>query len=338
MERPTTPNQSAIAPDVRAWLSVFPATRHWLVVPHARPDADTLGSAFAMAALLRQLGCQAQVVCADPVVPRFDFLPGAESVQVGAPSADWPLDSGLVTLDAAEWDRLGLLATTLAQYEPRVNIDHHISNQRFGTHNWIDVPSAATGEMVALLYAHFGLPLDADAATCLYAALVTDTGRFRYTATTPRTLEVASRLLESGAAAEALMGALYERRRPGELWLCGRALSRLTLEAGGRVAWTSLALADFVETRAGDEEAEGIVEQLRELEGVEIFYILREVAENSVRVSLRAKPGHDVNAVARHFGGGGHLLASGCTIVGGLPEAERALREVVLEHLDREGP
>ncbi|MNL51691.1 Bifunctional oligoribonuclease and PAP phosphatase NrnA [compost metagenome] len=117
----------------------------------------------------------------------------------------------------------------------------------------------------------------------------------------------------------------------------GQALADVRLEAGGRVAWTSISQADFARAGATEDEAEGIVEVFRSIAGVEVFYILRESAEGHVRVSLRAKHDVDVNAMARHFGGGGHLQASGCVIRLSLPEAERQLRDVVLAHLDGAG-
>ncbi|HEY9721849.1 MAG TPA: DHH family phosphoesterase, partial [Oscillatoriaceae cyanobacterium] len=201
MSAPATRADAGFAQEVSseaaAWLGIFREVGAWLVVPHMSPDADTLGSALGMAALLRRLGRRVAVACADSVA-RYDYLPGADQVLVGRLPEDWPADAGVVTLDAAEFDRLGCMGPLIADMRPFVNIDHHISNQRFGSHNWIDVASAATGEMVALLYDYFGVPLEREAATDLYAAIVTDTGFFRYPATTARTLEVASALVATG--------------------------------------------------------------------------------------------------------------------------------------------
>lgn len=335
MKAPETKASAGLAQQIdreaAAWLSIFREVRAWLVVPHRSPDADTLGSALGLAALLERLGARVAVACADSVA-RYDYLPGADKVLTGKLPEDWPADAGVVTLDAAEFDRLGAMGPLIANMRPFVNIDHHISNQRFGSLNWIDVASAATGEMVYLLYAHFGVPIDRDAATDLYAALVTDTGFFRYPATTPRTLEVAAALVAAGVDFSSLISAIYERRSAAAVRLMGLALAGLRLEAGGRVAWTSVSTSMFAAAEAGDDDAEGIVDQLRTIAGVEVFYILREHADG-VRVSLRAKGHHNVDAIARHFGGGGHLLASGCVINRPLDEAERQLREVVLAHL-----
>lgn len=323
-----------IAPEARAWFPLFQEVKTWVVCPHMKPDADTLGSSLGMARLLRALGCRATVACADPVVDRFGFMPGASEVLVGRLPEDLPEDFGVVTLDAAELDRLGSMATLVGGVRPLVNLDHHISNQRFGTHNWIDLPSAATGELVVMLYDHFGVPLDQEAAIPLYAALITDTGFFRYPATTDRTLALAGELVKTGFDFSAVISAIYERQTPGSIRLMGKALADMHLEADGRVAWTSISQADFAQAGATEDEAEGIVEVFRAIAGVEVLYILRESADGGIRVSLRAKGDHDVNAVARHFGGGGHLQAAGCVIRAPLGEAERQLRQVVLNHLN----
>lgn len=319
--------------EAKGWFSLFTDVPAWIVVPHMKPDADTLGSALGMAHLLRQLGSRAVVVCADPVLPRYKFLPGAEDVLVNRLPADWPERSGVVTLDAAELDRLGSMVSLVSGFEPFVNLDHHISNQRFGTHNWIDLKSAATGELVYLLYDHFGVPLDQTAAANLYAALITDTGLFRYPATTERTLEIAASLIRTGIDFAGLIEAIYEQQPPGAIRLMGLALSELRIDGDGRVAWLSIPRRMFEAAGAEEDDAEGIVEKLREIAGVQVLYILRESKDGAVRVSLRSKGEFDVNAVARHFGGGGHLKAAGCVIGAPLPEAEARLRQVVLEHL-----
>jgi phosphoesterase RecJ-like protein len=319
--------------DVLSWLPLFASVKSWLVVPHMNPDADTLGSSLALASLIERLGGRSAVVCADPVSKKLAFLPGASQVLVNTLPADWPQDSGVVTLDAAECDRLGCLVPVLKPYAPFVNVDHHVSNTRFGSHNWVDTASAATGEVVYLLYDFFGLKPDKDAATNLYAAIVTDTGFFRYASTTERTLAIASELLKLGINFRGVIEGIYEQVKPSSLRLLGLALANLKMAADGQVAWVSLSRAMFEAAGALEEEAEPIVDQLRELAGVSIFYTLRQSADHSVRVSLRSKGPYDVNSVAQRFGGGGHLQAAGCLLQDTLENAEARLLETVLEHL-----
>jgi phosphoesterase RecJ-like protein len=324
---------AGIEPDARAWLDCFREVDAWLVCPHMKPDADTLGSSLGMARLLRRMGRQVWVACADPVMDRFGFMPGAEDVLVGAPPRDLPANCGVVTLDAADFDRLGALGPQIQHMRPFVNLDHHISNKRFGSHNWIDLASAATGELVYLLYDHFGVPLDQEAASALYAALVTDTGFFRYPATTPRTLAIASELVATGIDFPGILGAIYERQTVGAVRLAGLALAGMHLDADGRVAWTSIPLSMFAAAGATEDDAEGIIEEMRKIEGVQVLFILRESIEGNIRVSLRGKRDVDVNAIAQEFGGGGHVLAAGCVLHGPLETAEQALLAAVIRHL-----
>lgn len=326
---------AGVPADARGWLGLFTDVDAWLVCPHMSPDADTLGSALAMARLLRGLGKRAWVACADPVQGRYGFLAGASEVAIGRLPDDLPANAGVVTLDAADFGRLGAMGPLVEHIRPFVNLDHHVSNSRFGTHNWVDTTSAATGELVYMLYDYFGVPLDGDAATALYAALVTDTGFFRYPATTPRTLAMASELIAAGVNFTAVLEAIYERQSPGAVRLAGLALARMQLEAGGRVAWTSISRELFEQAGATEDDAEGIVDELRKIEGVEVIYILRESTDDRVRVSVRSKHGIDVNEVAKRFGGGGHRLASGCLMHGPLADAEAQLRAAVLEALER---
>ena len=311
--------------DAKAWLPMLRTAPAWIVCPHMGPDADTLGSSLALARLIRALGGRAVVACADPTAARFDYLPGADEVWVNSLPDDMPADAGVICLDAADYERLGTMRALIGERRPLVNVDHHVSNRGWGSHNLIDLHAAATGEIVFLLFDHFGVPVDGASATCLWAALVTDTGSFRYPATTHRTLAIAAELLAAGVDAPGLGAAIYERRSPGSVRLLGLALSGLQLGAEGRLAWATVPLSMFAQAGATEEEADGIVEKLREVAGVEALFVARESADGTVRVSLRSKGAIDVNAVARRFGGGGHVQAAGCTIAQPLAEAEAAL-------------
>lgn len=319
--------------DVRTWLPLLGTTPAWVVVPHMGPDADTLGSSLALAGLLRKLGRPAWVACQDDVASRYDYLPGAADVLVNALPADMPPGTGAIACDAATFDRLGTMAARIGAMRPLVNVDHHISNTNWGSHNLIDVAAAATGEVVFLLYDWFGVPLDHDAATCLYAALVTDTGSFRFPATTHRTMAVASALLATDIDAPAIGAAIYERRTPGAVRLLGLALASLRLGAEGRLAWVTVPLSMFAQAGAGEDEADAIAEKLREVAGVEALFVARESRDGTVRVSLRSKGHLDVNRIAQACGGGGHVQAAGCTIARPLAEVEAELVAALEEAL-----
>jgi phosphoesterase RecJ-like protein len=311
--------------DVRGWLPILHEAPAWVVVPHLGPDADTLGSSLAMAGLLRALGKPAWVACQDAVAGRYDYLPGAADVVVNALPADLPAGAGAIACDAATFDRLGAMGPLIADRRPLVNIDHHVSNPGWGSHNLVDAASAATGEVVYMLYDHFGVPVDRDAAVCLYAALVTDTGGFRFPATTRRTMAVAAELLATGIDAPAIGAAIYERRSAASLRLLGLALASLRVGAAGRLAWITVPLSMFEQAGAREDEADPIAEKLREIAGVECLFVARESRDGGVRVSLRSKGRVDVNRIAQTCRGGGHVQAAGCTIYRPLAEVEAHL-------------
>lgn len=319
--------------DVQAWLPLLKETPGWVVVPHMGPDADTLGSSLALARLLRALGRPAWVACQDDVAARYDYLPGAADVLVDALPADLPAGAGAICCDAATFDRLGTMGPRIAQMRPLVNVDHHVSNPRWGSHNLVDEAAAATGEVVFLLYDWFGVPLDREGATCLYAALVTDTGSFRYPATTHRTMAVASEILRADIDAPAIGAAIYERRSPGAIRLLGLALASMKLGAGGKLAWVTVPLTMFEQAGAGEDEADAIAEKLREVAGVEALFVARESRDGAVRVSLRSKGHVDVNQIARRCEGGGHVQAAGCTIARPLASVEAELVAALEEAL-----
>lgn len=304
-----------------ACLQVLADTPRWLVCPHQAPDADSLGSSLALARLIEAMGGEAHVVSPEKL-DRFDYMPDVARVQAEPPEG-W--DGGMVALDAADVSRLGSLASLATAAHPRLNIDHHVSNTHWGTHNLVDLTAAATGEIVHTLFSLRAVPLDAVTAPCLYAALLTDTGGFRYPSTTARTMAVAADLLASGIDAPGLAAAIYERRSVAAVRLTGEATAGMRLSPDGRLAWSLVTAAMFSRTGASEDEADGIVERLREVAGVELLFVARDSRDGGIRVSLRSKGRVDVNALAAGFGGGGHRQASGFTATGSLEELEARL-------------
>lgn len=286
--------------------------RRWIVASHMNPDGDTLGSAIALKQLLRALGHEVRHFCPDPTPRAYDFLSGAGEVETSLPTGEgW----GLATLDAAELGRFGdRWVERLGAFDPLVVIDHHISNKAFGTHNLILPQDAATGEVVFRLFEHFDADIDDVAANALYAAIVTDTGSFRYDGTSPLTHRIAARLVECGVRPGWINQQLFERITPTTMRLQSMALAQAQFTADGRIAFTYVSRPMLSEARATDEECEGIVERLRSIDGVDTAIFVRELADGRLKASLRSKGLVDVNAVAGKFGGGGHVRASGCTL------------------------
>lgn len=304
---------SALIPE----LDVLKGPRSWIVASHLSPDGDTLGSAIAMKELLRGFGATVVHVCPDPVPGRYAFFAGSEEVVTELPAdlSGW----GLVTCDAAELSRFGEWAERFAAMPLRVNVDHHVSNPGFGSINVVLTDAAATGEVVYRLYEHFGATPNLAAAQAMYAAIVTDTGGFAYEATTAETHRIAGELIARGVSPAWMTQQLFEQVPLSELQIKSRALAQMQRSADGKVVWTVVTQAMLDETGADESQLDGLAEQMRSLQGVDISFYLRETARG-LKLSLRGKYS-DVNRVASQFGGGGHRRAAGATLPGPIDSA-----------------
>ena len=299
------------------------AGRNFLITGHRNPDGDALGSAIALQRLIRKLGKEAKVVVRDGFAAPLKNIPGANEVVVSdALPSDYPKAyDALFAMECPEVHRTGYDVLP----GPVVNIDHHLGNEMYGEINFLDIEAPSVGEMVLQLNRHhLKLPLDKETATAMYVSLATDTGFFRYHNTTLRTFQAAEELVRAGAVPGDVSLWINESNSRGSIKLLGLCLTTLELHAGGKVATTELPKRFFAEAGASPEDTEGIVNYGRSIEGVLVSALLKE-SDNATRVSLRAKPGVDVQQIAAMFGGGGHKAASGCTIPLPLPEAKKKL-------------
>jgi phosphoesterase RecJ-like protein len=305
--------------------------RQALIVSHENPDADTLGAALGVARIIEYHGGRATTVCTDPVPPLYDFLPGIEAERTELdPATTYDL---LVVVDCGTFDRVGEIGrrhAELFERMPRVIIDHHLSNSGSSTPaaDWVDAGSAATCEMVVLLAARLGVPLDvADGgmAAALMAGIIMDTSTFAHSNVTPRTLQVAAALVEAGAPLADISRRLYRTKPDGQLRLFGRVLGRLQVADGGRVVWSSLLDSDLAATGTSPADSEGIIDLVAQAEDAEVAIIFKEVA-GETRISVRTRPdGVDATVLTGAFGGGGHARAAGATIQQPLDAARTAV-------------
>ncbi|OHE84704.1 MAG: phosphoesterase [Verrucomicrobia bacterium RIFCSPLOWO2_12_FULL_64_8] len=294
--------------------------RQVAVLGHARPDGDCIGSQVALARVLRARGVE--VVCLNPypVPRRLRFIAGDLRFLRPADFADG--DHAGIYVDCADHDRPG--GRLKARFPaPFGNIDHHLSNTGFARHNFVDPGSAATAEILAGMLLDNGLPIDPAAAQALYAGLLTDTGQFRFPATSRRTFLLAAELLARGARPAEAGYELYERESAGKLQLLQRFLASLKREDGGRVCVGVLTEADFAATGTTAEDTEGLVDYARAIEGVDIGVLIEQRA-GGIKASLRAKdPASRLDLVAGRFQGGGHACAAGLNVKGGKLETFR---------------
>ncbi len=281
---------------------------------HVNPDADALGSMLGLAAYLRQQG--ATTVCSFPneplVLPRWAaLLRGSEDlVEVG----DFPeAPAVMVTCDCASFDRLGPLGGAASRAGELIWIDHHRSNDGLGSIPLIDPAASSTCEVVFRLIDAMGGPMPDETAACLYAGLVTDTGRFQYEATTPETLRVAATLREHPFDHSRLVQALYEDNGAGFLRVSAVALARTSFVPEADLVWTYLTQADLADAGAGADESEDLIDLIRTVRDVDVAAVLKQQRDGRFKVSTRSRGGHDLAAVAAAFGGGGHRLAAGYT-------------------------
>lgn len=304
--------------------------RRFLATCHVRPDADTLGSALGFAAALRSLGKDVTVFSHDGVPAYLRFLPGADGVVSRIPEG--PFDATFV-MDTAASALLPAGFPDRARHGVVVTVDHHYRFESFADVDVRDTSAAATAEVVAALLRACGVnELPSDAATPLYAALVADTGGFRYSATTAATLRLAAELVERGAKPDRVAYALFDDWSIERVGFLSDVLATLALRCEGRVALLFVARETVARHGDDDEMIEGLVNYARRIRGVEVAALLSEMRQEAgpatrVRVSLRASGAVDVSAIAAALGGGGHRAAAGATIIGTLEAAGRRVVE-----------
>jgi phosphoesterase RecJ-like protein len=289
-----------------------------VVCGHVNPDGDALASVLGLTIGLREAGIPAVPTLADarPAPSGYDFLPGFD---LFVPAADLNTPDTFVALDTPTPDRLGDARRLAEASENLIVMDHHPDNQEFGTVNVVEARIAATGLLVMRLIERLDLALSPEVATCLYVALMTDTGRFQFANTTPDALRDAAALVEAGAHPAELAQSVYHSRRREVLELEARVLARIEVANAGRVAYTYVTRDDYDATGARPDETENLVDVVRALAGIDVAMLLR-VRDREVRGNLRSKTAFDVGEVARRLGGGGHAAASGFTVEGTLDD------------------
>jgi bifunctional oligoribonuclease and PAP phosphatase NrnA len=310
--------------DIRAVLEAIERGSRFLVAAHARPDGDAIGSILACGMMLEQLGKHADLVSRDGVPLIYRGLPCAESIrQTDRIDGDY---DAVILLECDGLERTGItgLAGSLT-----INIDHHFSGKLFADINWIENDACAVAAMVYELAMLAGVCVTPEMATCLYTAVLTDTGSFCYSGTNERTFDVAADLVRHGADPTAIAQHIYFSNPTSKMRLLGAALSNLHRE--GRLAWMWITCDDIVRSCAAEEDCEGLVNYAIGISGVDVAVFLRELTNHRVRLSLRSKGEINVAALAEHFGGGGHRHAGGCTIDGPLPTATECIVTLLRE-------
>ena len=282
-----------------------------ILISHINPDGDNVGSLVGMALGLTQLGKRVTIVNHDNTPQKLKFLTELYPVIV---CQDLNNFSGkIITLDCTEWSRTGFDALPDG-LSIIMNIDHHVSNLNFAKVNLVDTGAAATGEIVYKLLKQMGATFTPQLSTALYTALMTDTGSFRFSNTTPFTLETAAVLLGTGADTETINVSIYETSSLGYIRFLAAALNVLEISKEGKIAWIGISSKMMDEHGVSVEECENLVNYAKAINGVEVAFLIKETPDNKLKVSFRSKGMLDVNKIAAEFGGGGHQRAAGCIV------------------------
>ncbi len=317
--------------DVRKALA---AGRRFLVVSHQSPDGDAIGSSLALASVLTALGKACDIVNVDGVPMNLTWLPLAERVHL-VPEDPGGYDT-VVVLDCGGPERTGLDLPLDRPGRVVVNIDHHPGNPEFGTVNLVDPAACATAELVYEVIRAMPAPLGYSAATGIYTAILTDTGSFRFSNTTARALEIASRMVSKGVDPAWVSHMVYDQQPVGRLHLLSRVLDTLSLSPRDKAACVVVTREMLRATHTGVEDVDGFVNYPRSICGVEVGLLLREEADGRYRVALRSKGRVDVSEIARELGGGGHRNAAGATVDGTPAQIRRRLFDRVETALDEQ--
>lgn len=300
----------------------------FFLTTHVRPDADGLGSVQALGEALESLGKHVDRVIPSRIPPQYEFLDPSRKISVfTSPGDPWRSCDALVVLDTGTWNQLADVGPFVRTFAGgKANIDHHGTSDDLGAIRFVDVGVESTGRLTADAIRQLGVALTPTMASSLLAAVATDTGWFRHPSTTEQTFALASELTRAGARVTPIYDAIYERTTLQRLRLRSRVLDRVTLNAGNRIAYSWVRIADYAETGAVPSDTEDMINLFAGIDGVEVRLLFIEQREGGIKVSLRAK-NVNVAQVAEQFGGGGHKLAAGATLPGPFDAArDRVLR------------
>jgi len=308
------------------------ARRRFVVVSHARPDGDAIGSQVAMTLALRTLGKDVRMVAHDPAPQQMQEFPAVADIQLLDQLDD--LGDAVIFMECGDVRRPGVAGLDKGFV---INIDHHPGNTMYGAMNCIDLSAAACGEIVFDLIAALGVPLSLEMATHIYLAILTDTGGFHYSHISPRTFEICRRCVEAGLDPTAVSRAIYDNNNLGRVRVFGAVLNDMRLSAGGRVATLSMDRALAARCGATYDDTEGLINFPLTVKEIQAVVFFKESGPGDWRISMRSKGDVNVNAIAREMGGGGHVNAAGCGATGALADLMAVFERKLADAVSRAG-
>lgn len=299
-----------------------------VILTHENPDGDAVGSSLAMYMALQKMEKEVDLVI--PELPRvYAFLPKAEEAKKEGSTEPYDL---AIALDSATIKMLNGWSNYFETAKVKVVIDHHGTNTMYGDYNYVNPASPACAQILITILEYFGIEIDKEIGTAILTGIITDTGGFQYQSTTPETFEFAAELLKKGVNVSNIYKKVMNTKSKANFELRKRAIERMEFIEEGKISFTYITMQDEQEVKAEAGDHEGIVEEGRAIEGVEVSIFLRET-EKGYRVSLRSNDYLNVSDVCLMFGGGGHVHAAGCTITQSLEQAKEKLINQVKMYL-----
>ena len=324
---------AALLADIAACLK---AARRILVASHIDPDGDALGTQLAFAAYARHLGKDVFLVRDGEIPEKYRFLPGSGDIRhVSELPDDFDVDTALV-LECPDIARVGRASRYLTDSVKIINIDHHYDNSNFGAINWLNTSASSVGEMAFEYFAAAGYKIDARIAEQLYTAIMTDTGRFRFASTSPRTMQIVADLIAAGAEPQKICDNVYYNLRPAVIKLIGKVLNHIAFHHNGTICELTLTRDMLASSGAKASDSDGLIDFTLFSADVEAGVLFKEVDTESTRVSFRSKDGINVAELAARFGGGGHFNASGCSVPMSLERARSEIIGLLKEAIDEQ--
>ncbi len=309
-------------------ISEIELNRTFLIAAHENPDGDAVGSALAMANFLSSMEKDVTIYSCDPLPENYAFLPMADTVLYEIPERQYDI---CFVLDAGDLCRAGKSLASCGRIGKVINIDHHPDNRNFGSINMVDSSASATGALVYRILAATGHVIDYDTALCIYTAIITDTGSFRYSNADQEAFHISGQMVAKGVNPWDVTEKLYESQPRQRLDLLSLALSTLQVAGRGNIASITVTLEMFAKTGATPDLTDGFINYPRSIKGVEVAVFFREFEKDSFKVGFRSKGKVDVSTLAAAFGGGGHHNAAGCKVSGPIEE----VKNNIFSHIDK---
>ncbi len=309
--------------------------KNFLITSHTNLEGDAIGSELAFYRILKKLGKGATIVNEDDLPYGYGFLPAKIDIKKFKKGMKDVRFDCFVALDCSDLKRTGEVYRMNTNNKPVLNIDHHISNDRFGNINWVEPDASSCSEMIYRLYKKLGLSLDRETALCLYVGMLTDTGSFRYPNTTSFTHKAVSELLRYNLDIPQIYKNIYENIPLEDLRLLSRILPHMRISAGGNIAWFQIKRSMLRKKRLSFDLTESLLGFARAIKDVKVAVLFKENlgVQNEIRVNLRSQGEVDVNKIAQFFGGGGHKTASGATAHGKIEQVRRKVLAKIKENL-----